>query len=338
MANSITGFQLAQSGVDLSKTSGAASVSRTSDSNSPALKATGIPTYRYPNKAIKESDDYLEIRVVKYTPPGTQSIAENNVSFKTTTQVLNESPNIKTPVAIITLPMPQDIQDSNSVDWGDSSLNAIEATTISAAMEGMKAGDPFSGGITGINKMLSAFRGTAATGNAQDLAQSYFAAQLVQVFNSNVDSASLLSRSTGQVLNPNLELLFKGVGLREFSFNFDFAPKSPDEAKVIKDIIRTFKKGMSPRSSAGTGVGAGLFISAPNIFVLEYKSGGKPHPFLNKFKPMAMKGMGVNYTGSGTYSVYSDSTPVHMKLTLTFQEVNPIYFEDYQDSDVGVGY
>jgi len=338
MANSITGFQLSQSGVDLSKTSGAASVSKTSDSNSPSLRGTGIPTYRYPNKAIKESDDYLEIRVVKYTPPGTQSIAENNVSFKTTTQVLNESPNIKTPVAIITLPMPQDIQDSNSVEWGDSRLNALEAATVSATMEGMKSGNPLSGAATGINKILETLKSTAASGNAQDLAQSYFAAQLVQVFNSNVDAASLLSRSTGQVLNPNLELLFKGVGLREFSFNFDFAPKSPDEAKVVKDIIRTFKKGMSPRTSAGTATGAGLFISAPDIFVLEYKSGGKPHPFLNKFKPMAMKGMGVNYTGSGTYSVYSDSTPVHMKLTLTFQEVNPIYFEDYQDSDVGVGY
>lgn len=335
MANSIFGFQLAQSGVDLSKTSGAASVSRTSDSNRPGK---GIPTYRYPNKAIKESDDYLEIRVVKYTPPGTQSIAENNVSFKTTTQVLNESPNIKTPVAIITLPMPQIIEDSNSVSWGDSSLNAIESAAVSAVSEGLGAGDPFSGVAKVISSMAAKIKGTAASGNAQDLAQSFFAAQIVNGFGSNIDAASLLSRSTGQVLNPNLELLFKGVDLREFRFNFDFAPKSPDEAKVIKDIIRTFKKGMSPRSSSGTATGAGLFISAPNIFVLEYKSGGKPHPFLNKFKPMAMKGMGVNYTGSGTYSVYSDSTPVHMKLTLTFQEVNPIYFEDYQDSDIGVGY
>lgn len=53
---------------------------------------------------------------------------------------------------------------------------------------------------------------------------------------------------------------------------------------------------------------------------------------------MAMKGMQVNYTGSGTYAVYGDSTPVHMKMTLNFQELNPIYYEDYQDTDIGVGY
>lgn len=300
----------------------------------------GIPTLRYPNKAIKESDDYLEIKIVKYTPPGTETIAANNVSFKTTTQVLNESGNLKTPIAIITLPMPQDLSDQNSVDWGDSSLNAIQATAIAGVKEGLQAGNPLSGAAISINKMLEALKGTAASGNAQDLAQSYFAAQIVNGFGANVDASSLLTRSTGQVLNPNLELLFKGVGLREFSFNFDFAPTSPNESEMVKRIIRTFKKSMAPRSSVGTGAGTGLFISAPDIFVLEYKSGGKKHPFLNTFKPMAMKGMSVNYTGSGTYSVYGDSTPVHMKLSITFQEVNPIYYEDYDspESQIGVGY
>ena len=50
--------------------------------------------------------------------------------------------------------------------------------------------------------------------------------------------------------------------------------------------------------------------------------------------------MGMNYTGSGSYTTYADKTPVHMKLNLSFTELNPIYNEDY-DSNVGkqpVGY
>jgi hypothetical protein len=43
--------------------------------------------------------------------------------------------------------------------------------------------------------------------------------------------------------------------------------------------------------------------------------------------------MGVNYTGSGTYATYSDATPVHMIMTLAFQELTPIYNEDYVDKD-----
>ena len=62
-------------------------------------------------------------------------------------------------------------------------------------------------------------------------------------------------------------------------------------------------------------------------------SGGKSHPFLNQFKICALTNMSVNYTGSGTYATYSDATPVHMVMTLAFQELTPIYNEDYVNKD-----
>lgn len=295
----------------------------------------GINTYRYPFKAIKDFDDYLEIQIVKYQPPKFDA-TENTVTFTTSTDLL--SSNIVIPEDIIILPVPQTIQDSNSVDWGDSSLNALEAKGAQVATEGMQNPNLIAGGAKSIGDFAQMFKDIAVGGNLQDQVTSYFTSQIINGLGGNVDTASLLSRATGQVLNPNMELLFKGVNLREFSFEFDFSPRDGREAKEVKDIIRTFKKAMAPRTSAGTEQGAGLFISAPNVFKLEYKSGGKKHPFLNSFKPMAMKGMSVNYTGSGTYSVYGDSTPVHMKLAVNFQELNPIYFEDYKDSDTGVGY
>jgi len=301
-----------------------------------AAPSSGIPTLRYPFKAIKDFDDYLEIQIVKYQPPSFQS-GENNVSFTTSTNLLNNNSVI--PEAVIILPIPQNIQDSNSVDWGDNSLNALEATGLQVATEGMSQPNlagAFGNALGDVGKALG---GIAVGGNGQDLVTSFFAGKIVNAFGSNVDTASVLSRSTGQVLNPNMELLFKGVSLREFSFDFDFAPRDGAEAGQIKQIIRTFKKAQSARTSAGQTQGAGLFISAPNVFKLQYKSGGQKHPFLNTFKPMAMKGMSINYTGSGTYAVYGDSTPVHMKMSLNFQELNPIYYEDYNDeTDVGVGY
>ena len=52
--------------------------------------------------------------------------------------------------------------------------------------------------------------------------------------------------------------------------------------------------------------------------------------------------MGVNYNGSSHYVTYSDATPVHMQLTLYFQELTPIYQESYTDldnkGDTSVGY
>ena len=66
-------------------------------------------------------------------------------------------------------------------------------------------------------------------------------------------------------------------------------------------------------------------------------SGGKPHPFLNQFKICALNAMSVNYTASGTYATYSDATPVHMQMTLTFQELTPIYREDYIEAGSKTG-
>lgn len=50
--------------------------------------------------------------------------------------------------------------------------------------------------------------------------------------------------------------------------------------------------------------------------------------------------MNISYTGSGTYSTYQDGTPVHMQMSLTFKELNPIYAEDYDtdEGQIGVGY
>ena len=70
--------------------------------------------------------------------------------------------------------------------------------------------------------------------------------------------------------------------------------------------------------------------------------GNSPHPFLNKFIPAALVNMNVNYTGSNTYATYYDGTPVHITMQLDFQELNPIYFEDYEAlekaNDTSVGY
>jgi hypothetical protein len=139
-----------------------------------------------------------------------------------------------------------------------------------------------------------------------------------------------LSRSTGAVFNSNTELLFSGVSLRSgFSFSFDLVPRSKKESDEIKDIIRFFKSESAAQKGAAGGDAAGLFLKSPSVFRLRYMSGGKPHPFLNQFKICALNAMSVNYTASGTYATYSDATPVHMQMTLTFQELTPIYREDY---------
>ena len=58
---------------------------------------------------------------------------------------------------------------------------------------------------------------------------------------------------------------------------------------------------------------------------------------------MALKNMNVNYSDTGAFITYEDSTPVKLSMNLSFTELNPIYAEDYDSSSLpganeGVGF
>lgn len=329
MANGITGFQLAASGVNLAPNA------LTPVQAVQAKTKTSPQILRYPLKQLEGSTDYLLIKVVQYKAPGFTAAGPNNISLQTGTQALQK--NIENPLSYINLPIPNGIEDSNSVDWGKDSLNAIEAYGVGAFTKLLGSSDLGKALQSATTEAAKAGQ-TLSTAGAQDIVQSYFAGKLVNSLGGNVSTGGILSRSTGQVLNPNLELLFQAVNLRNFSFTFEFAPREPAESQMVKDIIRTFKSSMAPKTTAnGKAIGAGLFVSAPDVFQLTFKTGNQDHPFLYKMKPCALTNMGVNYTASGPYATYADATPVHMQMTLQFTELNPIYHEDYAGVG-GVGY
>ena len=307
-----------------------------------ATNLTGItrpapaPRYRYPQKSIGKDDDYLEIGVIEYVANDSK-LGQDNLKLRSQTEAIQQSK--QKAKYTIQLPIPANIGDTNQVSWGEGTLNPYEALLAQGITGVLESSNLGKGIIDAMKSTGTKINGVATKGGGQDAVTSYFSSELINSLGGNTTASSLLSRATGQVLNPNLELLFSGVNLRSFTFDFDFAPRNSEESNVVKQIIRIFKQSMSPKTGGNTE-GAGLFIKAPNVFILKYKTGSRDHPYLNKFKPCALTNMGMNYTGSGSYTTYADKTPVHMKLNLSFTELNPIYNEDY-DSNVGkdaVGY
>ena len=240
----------------------------------------------------------------------------------------------------VELPIPQQINDSNAVSWGEDSMNIMEMAAFQAASSAV------SGGVEGIGEKFESARSailegdtnTTFPGLTDDVRKGLVAAlsgKAVSAVGGNISAQSALGRSTGQILNSNLELLFQGLTLRTFPFNITFSPRSRDESERVRLIIRRFKQSMSAKTGrTDYAVNAGIFLKAPDIFRLKYLSNGRTHPFLNSFKPCALTNMSVNYTGAGTYSTYGDGTPVNIKLSLTFKEINPIYAEDYDDGNL----
>lgn len=312
-----------------SESAGSSTVANTNGtSNTQSQNKSGKFNLRYPLKQIEKSTDYLEIQVKEYKAPGFNigSIQRQPTSSET----LKKS-NIE---GFIYLPIPQNIQDTNAVGWGEDSLNSLAAFGVGQGQDVIQSDNFFKGTIEALKRTGAAAGDIAVSGQAQNLSSAFFASKAVNLLGANTSLEGILSRSSGQILNPNTELLFNGVKLRSFNFEFDLAPRSKDEADTIKQIIRQLKVNMAP-STTTAGDDKGIFIKSPRVFQLTYKTGPNKHQFLNTFKPMALVNMSVNYTGSGTYATYSDATPVHMKLALSFQELNPVYAEDYDDAESG---
>ena len=245
---------------------------------------------------------------------------------------------------MIELPIPQDLNDSNSVTWGEDRMNALELAGLTVAQEAMKTADPGRAGVEAARLAIEAFNTGIQIPDLNTDTQSAVRAALsgaaIGALGSNVTPQSVIARSTGQILNNNLELLFQGVNLRSFPYSITFSPRSSTEAETVKQIIKHLKMSMAPKAGEFNGSAQGIFIQSPDVFQLRFLKDDTDHPFLHAFKLCALTGMSVNYTNAGTYTSYEDGTPVNIRMSLTFKELNPIYHEDYQEvaAGPGVGY
>jgi hypothetical protein len=92
---------------------------------------------------------------------------------------------------------------------------------------------------------------------------------------------------------------------------------------------------MAIQKSAGQ-----LFLAEPRTFKIRYVNGDSAggednHQGLNRIKRCALQACNVEYTPAGTYSRFNDTagTMTQYKIGLQFQEIQPIYSEDYDDAN-----
>ena len=292
---------------------------------------------RYPQSIIAEQTDYLQMTVIAYKP-----IGKPMVSKPGDRRNANEA-RIRT----IILPIPSNISDTNAAKFGDSELNSIGAAVLGGVKDIMESGKDFTGGVQEGMKSIgesvtNAINTTRSSIGGLEGAGGFFtrkaASAAVGILGVNVSPEQILARTQGEILNPNLELLFGGPTLRSFRFSFKFIPRNRSEAQEVMEIIRCFKVNMAPKVK-GTSI-QNTMMKTPNVFELRYKKGQTPHPFLNRFKQCFLETVSVNYTADGTYATYDDGTPVSMTLDLSFKEIEPVYDSDYDEGEGvgGVGY
>jgi hypothetical protein len=245
----------------------------------------------------------------------------------------------------VTLPMPNDISETNVTAWGEDSLSSLAALVGGAALGGVSslAGGNVPSTIEEIKSVLGEVlgQGTPANEVAKQLLTLNAAAAVTQKLGININPEAFRSRITGTAINPNLELLFQGPKLRSFGFQFKMTPRSQDEAKNIRYILKFFKKGMASKRKSTNTDGA-YFLGAPNVFDIHFRKGEFPEgdqPSSNELvsigsiKTCALQQCVVNYTPDGFYAAFNDaivgSQPISVTMQLAFTELTPIYNEYY---------
>jgi hypothetical protein len=317
---------------------------------------------RYPYAALTDSTDYLQINLIekKVTDPASDRVdltkLRNRGTFDNVGTGAFDSPKqnaenrgLATEAVsiggIILLPMPSSINDTNQVSYSDDSLDAITAALAGGVNKAISTTLFDTSGKLQLDKVLGNIQQyliRPALGNSEmirNLILTSLAGQAASLAGTgNLSLNQALARSSGQIINPNVELLFNGPTIRNFRFSFKMTPRNDKEANQIRAIIRSLKTHMSPRDNAAN---ENIFLSAPNIFELRYKSGSGNNLYLNRFKRCVLENMSVNYTGENVYATYEDGAPVSTVMDLTFKELEPIYASDYTETTegkIGVGY
>lgn len=232
---------------------------------------------------------------------------------------------------IVTLPLNENISDSQGHKWAESDYVSAIGGGIDAVLKTMGKHFKNSEWFFGEKGVVGTLTGIVKGGN--------------EVLNSAAAGAVADYMGVRRpMINPGQFQYYQGSSLRSFKFSFTFIPENPQETQQVIEIIRFFKKCASPslpfsdskeiKEEKGlweTLTGQGIMLSPCTweIFVC--------NPTINKlmsFHKCACTNVSVTYGDSEKVSMYYDGMPKQVSLSLDFAECQLQFSESYGDSDI----
>jgi hypothetical protein len=271
----------------------------------------------YPEDIRNTKQDIIKFEMLQYEARGFST--KNALA-----QVGTRNPK-RNSIGTVILPIPSGISDTSAVTWQQETLNPAQAAAANLALTTITKG--FGEGGKLISDTVKEIQSPNSNQEIKTLVAAAFAEAATGI------GQQVLTRTTGAVINPNMELLFNGPTLRPFSFNFKMSARNDREAKTIIKIIRFFQQGMAPQKSESN-----LFLKSPHTFRIRYlhrpKGADADHPYIGAIKECALQNFTVNYTPEGQYATFHDGVMVSYEMSMSFTELEPVYNEDYgNDSD-----
>jgi hypothetical protein len=148
-----------------------------------------------------------------------------------------------------------------------------------------------------------------------------------------------IASTTGRVLNPRLEKLFKQKDFRNFTFSWELYARNEDEVRTIRDVVESFRYHAHPAKAEEVNMQEGEQTSNTQIMLrvpaefevrfLSYESNErgsefKENPFLPKIGRCVISSISVDYTPNAVFSSFKNNSPTSVTLTISMSEVTTI--------------
>ena len=225
----------------------------------------------------------------------------------------NTTTRISDSVAIY---LPPNVKDTLSATYNDSATGMIG---FAAA-----AGLDFSSavGAKDYDAAAKALLGGAGTVMVEGAKRSL--AAIAETLAGAEGATGLVNRAFGQADNPYIEVLFESMGVREFTYNFTFAPRNEEETADAQAIIQLFRFHMAPELQGGQS----RFLTLPSEFDIHYMYIGKDgtnseNDYYNKIATCVLTTCDVDYT-PGAVKSFADGAPTQITMNLTFKETETL--------------
>lgn len=221
----------------------------------------------------------------------------------------------------VSLYLPIGLQYRDNVQYENMDIGGIGAGAEAGLKQGMGAVNALIEG--GLKTLTAGLGGSTGT----DVAK-LGTVKLMGRFGDEISGA--FKSAAGVTTNPNTRVLFKSVGLREFSFIFKFIATSPKEAEEIKEIIKLFRTELYPEN-INLPVGnseISIGYKFPNKFQISIEYDGEE--IATRIKPCFLRDVSTNYN-STAMSIHEDGNFTEVEMTLAFQETRTLNRKDVEE-------
>lgn len=128
--------------------------------------------------------------------------------------------------------------------------------------------------------------------------------------------AAAASVLTGYQVNPMLWMMFRSPGFKEFTFSWQFIANNADEAQDLVQIRDYLRRLALPEKNRLT---QGFLYEYPWIALIRLYPN---NDFTMRFKPCAVLGIEMDYTGGGVPSFHKDGSATVINMNLMVKEID----------------